>query len=475
MMMGGVGVMTSREREAVVVCTGENMNAGISILEMETGEELMRIPTCASPPHGLVCLREQYLVASQIQKHHRSYAGGAIFIWALNKSQVLHRSYPIEPIGPISCTKNGFYLIGGAPSGNIYLWEVSSGRLLKIWAAHHASLSCLTFSSDDSLLISGSDDGVVFVWSMICLLDMADSQSTGSSTSIHSWSDHDTSITDLVSTSGGSSPMLISSSRDGTCKVRNLVSGSLLLNFTFSSPITAIALDPGEQMLYSGCMDGRICISELDIGLEDNPTVFSEDQMTVLRGHKGSIAALSISMSGLYLVSASNDCTACVWDVASSKVIRNFIYKKGPITNIVVIPLSLLSLKEGYRSLSRLRVSLLDKGPHPSNAFEGSISLLQTYCTLEDKEVSVARFRSTDSLNEQILDLEQRRTPEAVQMRVETMVEQRLWAAAMTKQLTTMNKHLQSRLLDLAQGRLLDDSNSTTRKRKFTDPTEHIK
>ena len=35
------------------------------------------------------------------------------------------RSYPVEAIGSLSCTKDGLYLAGGALSGNAYLWEVS--------------------------------------------------------------------------------------------------------------------------------------------------------------------------------------------------------------------------------------------------------------------------------------------------------------------------------------------------------------
>lgn len=36
------------------------------------------------------------------------------------------RSYTMEAIGPLSCTKDGIYIAGGAPSGNAYLWDVSS-------------------------------------------------------------------------------------------------------------------------------------------------------------------------------------------------------------------------------------------------------------------------------------------------------------------------------------------------------------
>lgn len=72
------------ERKEVLVVCGDNMSTGIRTWDVETGEELLRIPTCASPPHGLLCVRDTFLVASQLQTH-RPYGGGAIFFWALNK------------------------------------------------------------------------------------------------------------------------------------------------------------------------------------------------------------------------------------------------------------------------------------------------------------------------------------------------------------------------------------------------------
>ena len=52
-------------------------------------------------------------------------------------------------------------------------------------------------------------------------------------------------------------------------------------------------------------------------------------------------------------------------------------------------------------------------------------------------------------------------------MKLETSIENRMWAARMTKHVMEMNKHLQSRLLDLMQNRLLLSADPTTpRKRK---------
>ena len=75
-------------KEALVVCSDKSMGIGITIWDLDTGDHLLHIPTCASPSHGLLCLRNQFLVASQIHKHG-SVGGGAIFTWALNKVMII--------------------------------------------------------------------------------------------------------------------------------------------------------------------------------------------------------------------------------------------------------------------------------------------------------------------------------------------------------------------------------------------------
>ncbi|KAG9447161.1 hypothetical protein H6P81_013289 [Aristolochia fimbriata] len=453
----------ARSKEALVVCSDRNMNAGITIWDLETGEDLCHIPTCASPLHGLVCLKNQFLLASQVQRH-RSFGGGAIFTWSLNKPQVLHRSYPLECIGPICSTKDGLFLVGGAPSGNAYIWEISSGKLLKIWRAHGKSLSCFSISGDDSLLISGADDGVVCVWTMISVLDISDSEQCVNLPSFYTWSQHEAPITALLSTSIGLNSFMISSSVDGVCKVWDLTSGRLLQTHSYICGVTAIALDPDEQVLFSGCDDGSIFINQLDIGFEDNPPIILGDHSMVLSGHKGSITALSFSINGSWLISASEDCTVCIWDVRNWQIIRKFDHKKGRITNLVVVPQISLLAEYARRSLPRLHVSVLDKAPNHKDKSD-VVSTLHTRRIPED-HIQSSGFRSYTSMVQQILDLEQGRTSEAIQMKVETSVENRLWAMSMTKHMSAMNNHLRSRFLDLMQYQLPAHPDLTIEKRK---------
>lgn len=70
--------------EALVACGDKSMGTGVTLWDLDTGDHLLHIPTCASPPHGMLCLRNQFLVASQIHRHG-SVGGGAIFFWSMNK------------------------------------------------------------------------------------------------------------------------------------------------------------------------------------------------------------------------------------------------------------------------------------------------------------------------------------------------------------------------------------------------------
>ncbi|GKB30700.1 root initiation defective 3-like protein [Tanacetum coccineum] len=112
-------------KEALVVCGSKNLTVGVTIWDIETGDHLLHIPTCASPFQGITCLRDQYLVATQIH-HPGSVAGGVIFTWPFSKPRACLRSYTVEAIEHLTSTKDGIYLAGGATSGIVYLWEVRS-------------------------------------------------------------------------------------------------------------------------------------------------------------------------------------------------------------------------------------------------------------------------------------------------------------------------------------------------------------
>ncbi|KAM1080565.1 hypothetical protein ACFX13_015484 [Malus domestica] len=244
--------------------------------------------------------------------------------------------------------------------------------MLKTWRGHDKSLSCMLLSDDGSLLVSGSDDGMICVWNLISLLDVENVESFPSP--LHYSTEHKSSMTGLLTTSGISSPVLISSSLDGSCKVWDLVLGNLMHTLVYPPGITAVALHPKKQLIFSGSIDGRIFVNKLEIGLVEDYLVGAEDQSPVLKGHNGSVTALTFSKSGL--ISASEDCTICIWDISSCEIIRRFNHQKGPVTNLAVIPQSSLLPVSNHRKKSNaFGVSVLGKHPQPANSSNEKITL----------------------------------------------------------------------------------------------------
>ncbi|KAL6621228.1 hypothetical protein ACP70R_033660 [Stipagrostis hirtigluma subsp. patula] len=315
------------------------------VFDINTGEKILYIPDCSAPPSSLACAVGHLLAASRSEKNQPTSggankdqptssgaskdhpaSGGAIYFWDPNKLQQTHRSYIQEAVGPITCSKDGMYLIGGAHSGNAYIWELTRGALLKRWRAHKNAISFLSFSQDSSVVISGSKDGTVHVWCMLSLFQAEESKPQEATKLCPVFRDaikHEASITGILTIRGSPRPTLITSSLDGCCKVTELVSGRLLHMLELSSPVTAMAIDPLEQLLICGADDAAIYMTELHgIGTQFLALKLSEDDCQVLYGHKAPVSALAFSSEGIWLVSGSKNCTVLIWDTTTWNVVR---------------------------------------------------------------------------------------------------------------------------------------------------------
>eukprot|EP00250_Pteridium_aquilinum_P003858 c14132_g1_i1 orf=283-1290(+) len=257
----------------------------------------------------------------------------------------VERRYPLEPIVPLACTNNGVYIAGGGMSGKVYLWEVSSWSLLTSWTAHHKGVSCLVFSDDDSLLISGADDGTVLVWPLIRIVDISEgTQATPpfmSKLFLYRWSGHRAPVTSIISSAGGSNAVVVTASLDQTCKVWGLGTGKLLQSIKLQSAIISIVLHPNGQ-LYAGTAAGKISICSLDLWYPPSFSDVAKKPFSEIAAHSSSVTALSLNEDGVTLISGSEDKLVRVWDTRAGGIVKERAIK-GPVTNLLMVP-------EGYTS-----------------------------------------------------------------------------------------------------------------------------
>ncbi|KAL7117048.1 hypothetical protein ACP275_03G046500 [Erythranthe tilingii] len=319
--------------DAELVIASSSTDVGISCWDLHTGAEHLRFKSCASPPHGVASVAGRFLASSQLRDSKSS--SGSIFYWSWNKPQVEVKSFPSEPIKPLVSNSQGTYIAGGGVSGEIYLWEVATGKLLKQWHAHYRAVTCLVFNDDQSLLISGAEDGYVYVWSLFLIFDDA-RRAESKHLYEYSFNAHSLRVTDVKTGYGGCNAIIVSASEDRTCKVWSLARGELLRNIVFPSVIDSISLDPGEHVFYAGGRDGKIYIAGLNAPVTNNSS-YGKYIIGSLSEHSKSVTCLASSANGFLLVSGSEDGMIRVWDTRTRNMIRVFRHTKGPVNNVLVI------------------------------------------------------------------------------------------------------------------------------------------
>ncbi|CAI9763630.1 unnamed protein product [Fraxinus pennsylvanica] len=212
--------------------------------------------------------------------------------------------------------------------------QAATGNLLKKWHAHYRGVTCLVFNDDQSLLISGSEDGCVRVWSLYMIFGGANREGEKHPYE-YSFHEHTLKVTD-VKIGHGCNAIILSASEDRTCKVWSLSNGKLLRNIVFPSIIDAITLDPGEHVFYAGGRDGKIFIAALNAPGTSNSS-YGLHIIGSLSEHSKAITCLASSADGSLLVSGSEDGMIRVWNTKSRNITRVFRHAKGPVNNVLVV------------------------------------------------------------------------------------------------------------------------------------------
>ncbi|MFX1284569.1 MAG: hypothetical protein ACFFB5_12990 [Promethearchaeota archaeon] len=151
---------------------------------------------------------------------------------------------PTENLSNLVFNSNAQILATGTTDGVLELWDVSSGTLLDTLTGHTSGIHSLQFTSDSSVLASGSN-GTINLWNV----------SDGSL--IHTLNNHSDIVTCLAFQPGDS--ILASGSTDQTVKIWNASAGTLIETFSgHSDTINNLAFHPGGWTLASASADRTI-------------------------------------------------------------------------------------------------------------------------------------------------------------------------------------------------------------------------
>ena len=240
-----------------------------------------------------------------------------------NKTPSAFKYIVAEEIFILAASHSGAYIAGGGMSGRVYLWHYETGILVRMWDAHYKKVTGLTWTIDDDLLYSASEDTQLHSWSMVQLLHTLNS----SVSPLVSFSGHSLAITGLVvSKVLSADARIITCSLDKSCKVWD-PKGMCLATISFPRSISCISIDTALVYLFAGSLDGTIFRTNL---------YASNEPSVLLEKHTDTITSLSFSLDEALLISSSLDGTCIVWDPSTRADLRTFNQSKGPVTSCLI-------------------------------------------------------------------------------------------------------------------------------------------
>lgn len=233
------------------------------------------------------------------------------------------------------------YIAGGSASGKLYLWEIGTGELLRIWQAHYKPVTAMTWSSCGTLLATSGADGIIHVWDVLSLLDAATIGDLQAVPIPHiTWSGHTLPITQLhfsntgSASSSGVASRLISSSLDRTVRWWDIASKQCVLNISMPAGVSTFVADSLDKNIFVGCVDGNIhqisSVTAIEKGL-------GTESQKLFSGHTGAITCMALGVDGNTLFSGSEDTTVRCWNIAAGAQLYSMEDHRAPITTLIFL------------------------------------------------------------------------------------------------------------------------------------------
>lgn len=271
-----------------------------------------------------------------------------------------------EKLSAIKVSPSGTWIIGGAQTGRLYMWELLSGNLVAVREKHYQEITAIQFTQDECFVFTGSKDSTVLGWRLMDLITSSleggvnfGDQNVSSNNSVqpvYSWTKvHSLDITGLcVGYGRGDNNRVYTSSLDNTLRCWDMAKNELVSTHVLPEKITALALDPAERAVYAGLANGDILlinrykvnpatgVVEGPRGNNEKITLTFEDNSDIALSRsdsdvKSSVTCLAISFDGTILAAGYSDGQVYTWDITTKQVLRKLPAHKEAISSIQIL------------------------------------------------------------------------------------------------------------------------------------------
>lgn len=341
------------------------------------------------PPHGAALTGmgsgEHLFVASRRSALITSYAWG---------KETADQRFPVpEPMACLAVALHpraasdqqvsgrsgrGWLLAAGSKTGKLYVWELASGRLVCVKDAHYQAVAVVRFSRCGTYVVTGGHDSRVMVWRVADLVgpEMAAAKPAAA------FADHLLAVTDVAVPDGAA--RIYSASLDGTVRLYDLGTRTLVSTYVFAAPVHAVAVDPAVRAFYAALGDGsvrqvahyavnphshvleavggagKIVTVPADVELAHTFVHHQDDGSAPADAPPSVVTLMAVSMDGMCVVSGDTRGRVFVADVVTKQVVKAFTPCSSGIALVVLgvhasTTLSATGLDKKHRLLAPLK------------------------------------------------------------------------------------------------------------------------
>jgi WD40 repeat protein len=272
-----------------------------------------------------------------------------IRLWRSPQGQLVRTIKAPCAVTSLAFAPDGQTLVSGGDDGRVRLWEVESGKQLRVLAGKQTSVNTVAFSPDGKMILSSGDDETIRRWDATTFKPLSTIvRPSGDGAAL------------AISPQG----LLASAGLNNTIRLWDLATAKEVgLTPGHHSGIASITLSPDGKSLVSGSANGKIQqwdalagkpLREYGEGLHgevllsyspDGKTLAAAAEHTVrlfdaasgkergqLSGLPGDpIACLAFSPDSKTLAVGYRNDLVRLWDLATTKEVRQFKYPGGPL------------------------------------------------------------------------------------------------------------------------------------------------
>lgn len=373
----------------VIVATSSKDSGGIAVIDLTSGSSICpNFKNCIADP-GALCFAGSssssfagngsvgdYIISSQSKKT-------VIHIWQWSKPQVHMQCHTQEILSAIKSDITGTFVFGGSKKGWIYVWDITTGELIRTLQAHFKAITRIEVDPRGLFCISSSDDGMIRVWDLNTLVESSSEMTKGVSsgkktfTPFRTWNSHSLSVKDILLLGSMTSLRIASCSADRTMVIQDVHSGKQCLRVSLPHSLESIACNTTEDFIFLGASNGNIYIIDISASaisisashahvshtnmninsnINSNANKSSQKKIenstssssslslascsttTTLEGHSKSVTSLTCSIDGVTLISASEDGTIRFWHIWTRQCVREIKPFAGTaVTNAIIV------------------------------------------------------------------------------------------------------------------------------------------